>query len=1832
MSIANAHELLRNRFLIMEHIKCPSDYLIMFSYNNDYVLYITNNSEVTKTLSQALQDYDYTFFQKPTRYGAELSFASSKYLLPEHFGEIVDLCKSKNILTITAGPVRSVIESVRGQLSTYSLASFVLLDVLGFTKNSDFVYLLSDLDKVVSDLLKLYEIKEEELYKYFSNDKNKYSIVKTGESYNQIKVVFGEVNEPGAVVVKEFFDSYELMQYLLEHNIPLEEISQIIDKYNLEHEYTVGLITTEDFKNKMFSIEQKRDTLYSIIEEITGIDTNVLYYEPGYYTASVIFKLLYKHRTDSKNLSDIIYLHKHYSEKIADLYFKSLRYKRMPVKVTFDHLLNIIQKLFLGLSNKERWFAAYKEKANQLINQLISIGVENSFYETMKRDLEQFTNIQEAILNKQVDLEAIKSVLNRVLNNILGEEGGIETRESFMKSFELFIPDLENHFERVTGMPVKVESLEDLLLVLLVYEPDLLFALFLWNAFYAISKKNVLRLPQLSVEKRKRGRKPVAKLTVFTRRNYSFYETVAEHLAKKQGYGPILSLFAFYVIYRYVYTEKDLSLLNAQTVKIMKQLRDKLDLNIQARVVENHHQKLIHTHGIYKIVQAYYDYLNDKKTLLFASLYPHQVQASDKIYRAYKDTQKTGIILSHATGAGKTLTIAQGIDNILKDNPDAKVLILSKSEIINKISSELPFVCSNFSYIDVIETEQDLSYCLDNLDKLSQFVGISFSVLTRGLGLENIISTDEEVLEMLERAEEAERENLEQEIGDSIESGSSHRVILRNLVDIGIDLMKLVKFLQHFDIIVIDEAHYIKNLNISRTDGSAAVYGINLSHLGYYFGPAVSKLALSVFLSKLTLGKYVSKVKKAVRNNIVFHVTEYQPSDYRDLRLNNNDIIEDVTFVPPKRLFYILSSGTIMPNWPQDMWILLYLIGAPEEFMLHSPPEFAQHYFGAIVRGATINSRYLVEAISSIFHIMIDQGIAINYQNVLDFIENNEDLIIAAIMQVASRFTRGDVEVSVNIKQFREWMNNLINMEYIDVFSEKDAIKNNIIKPIERKVKTFEMSDRVSKIIKDLKALINDSIVFQSDLSTYIDSIELIFETIQKLRNARNRNRGRGRARKYPIIDTESVKNHGISYKNTLIEFFNKYNYMDVMENFITSVANSSRNKDVEQSKEELWRLLKEVLYGDRAIWEDGNYEIYIRSDLRLHEINPSHEQIMSDTKLIQDLQKHAILTNKFMRHVVKSIRDLIMAINENAMTYNLMKMYNVIKYLLLDNLRIWLDINMGNRTGSGKLFISFHHILVGYVLYFAYLEFAYNIFVLARKSEININKMFEGVLKRSLYSGLGFALAISVSKLGIEINTLLEAITPIVQEVNLVLDEYNRKVIGGLSTVSSLTATHVVETIKMVSSLTMLYRISAVINAFSRTNDLNKRKELTNLVVQYIVNDLYADYGADIFRKGTRFVRTYIGGVDIDEDKLIRLIDGDVQMAIKSGKDLFTFLEEKAVITKDLKNNAIDNFNREFSKLKIKLMSNKNVDKNKNKYYSDGDDGDLEAIINNLKRVISSKLGKASTKKLFISNDFINNPELKIILANTKSVAEGLNFSNASALYMLETTYTPGLLSQIEARINRINTTGDFDIVYINSDLSIEVKMNKFLIAKDFLSNIAIEMGKGLWESLMNIEQVNPESVVAEKMFVETVENYNKANIENRYYSVRYDQDNMFIKLLDEVSDEQINEIDDTIKDIEKLSAPTVDDVEKTSQVTIEEQVTEEQIKISDEEINSLLGEFSDTETDETIFENTEETIEEIKERSRPKDEDEGDEEESDKGDDNDEDDDSLDDLLRSI
>ncbi|MCS7318160.1 MAG: DEAD/DEAH box helicase family protein, partial [Candidatus Dojkabacteria bacterium] len=609
--------------------------------------------------------------------------------------------------------------------------------------------------------------------------------------------------------------------------------------------------------------------------------------------------------------------------------------------------------------------------------------------------------------------------------------------------------------------------------------------LFISKAFYGKSYY------ELSMDYSKKSKK----ITVFVDKNKrSFFEYFYEEFSSKRGNQHILYFgILLYIVYLIKMNENlnyDFAIkvsedfvisLSKESLIALKEVVPRYSFNkIGYEDIIEYHEKSKKHNGFYNITSKFSDFVKDKFTLFNLSTFPHQDRAINKIYDAYV-SGKDGFVLAHATGSGKTVTVSDSLRRIIEYRKnlglDTKVLFVSKGEILDKIADEFVYFVKD-GIIRNVRSGKELEEIV-NQNKYPRYIGISFKLLTDFLSDNPLkVSQEEEQkesdqnvdIEYVGQSEDTEDSYLENDdefasYYPNVPSSSSDVVkVVRNVRKsakvkprISINTDMVIELFENYDVIVVDEAHYIKGGTVINAQANSEVkcktipdYP-DLTQFGYCYTSKPSKLFAI----------------------LLFVYLRY---------LNSNKDLKEIPFY--KKKFFITISGTIIPNMPHDAWLLFFMTGVSRESdsrvtkkdLLLDSYTLAKSAGGTQRGNAIEYELYKNTGYSSIIQTIREYGETGNLDVVLDYLYNFANAKGLSF-------------------DFKDFIKEAYENGYLDIYTERDAIKDGVLVEPKRRNIEIKVFDHTNQYWKESLKYISENIeiVSQDQFFSNIKQYYLIF-------------------------------------------------------------------------------------------------------------------------------------------------------------------------------------------------------------------------------------------------------------------------------------------------------------------------------------------------------------------------------------------------------------------------------------------------------------------------------------------------------------------------------------------------------------------------------------------------------------------------------------------------------------------------------------------------------------------------------------------------------------------
>jgi hypothetical protein len=1104
---------------------------------------------------------------------------------------------------------------------------------------------------------------------------------------------------------------------------------------------------------------------------------------------------------------------------------------------------------------------------------------------------------------------------------------------------------------------------------------------------------------------------------------------------------------------------------------------------IRYESIDKYNSYLASTSSFYSFVQIYYNkYVND---LFYTDikLKEHQAKAVNAIYEGYK-RYNDGFLLAHATGTGKTFTISAAINAIinhrLSEGLSTKVLFISKAEIVNKIAQELPYFCSQYRGMHIVKSADEIYRLLDE-DFYPDFLGLSFRLISTLTEKKTFI--DEETQE---------------------------EITVREF-----QIANLHKLLSAYDIIVIDEAHNIKNLKLMHIDNyyqilgdrpsNMKVFGVDLSPDYVPMPGGLSKIALGLFTF------YISYVKS---------IASLNPNSYK-----------------VARKFFILSSGTVIANWPEDSWIQLYMTGLHKDTLLSDfigkdPYEFALKWFMPNLKGKILQYAKHHELIDYIIQNLIQSGQVIadvGNQTYFRFEKNLLETVDFSQYQNEG-FAKSYIESAQNFNRMIE----LASSKYfLDEYGDLEAYGDGLIPLPQRERIVLRINEEVSKIYRSIKNISEYIDDFQNNVKTFAKSSKHIGQVVYKRLPEGYKSSGRGRK---PLETEIGSIDYSNRYKNVLLNIlFSKDDdgeslYEKIMK-VASKVVSSTKSK---LSAEERMDKIKVALI--RAVYE-LHYEIQITNNKMVFEpVIFSKKMTLSkdvpDTPNygiddLPDLLEHKFALGVTLNKINSIVRRMLDFYYFSMRSIATAKVPFAMNYVIADILRIWLEIDAGKRLGSGKIIIGSYYMPSATLSAAFVFDFVYNVLYKAMKEQDGINLIDEinNIVAKSVERSIIYKYGLDLARLGMPSEDYLSIILPIIRLSNEAINNILQMIEGVKISddVMDYPNFNIYSFMESINTLIICSHLITFIRNLGRANKASARF-VESAMNDFIFREQYINYEAkDPYGGGfLDFLDSTVGEYISRRhsyDKVSHMLTTPSIDDEYIAKGFSDYMKSIGIFTDEYKN-MVD------ALIQRKVAESRTYSQ---KYFSND-------VMQSIKDMIRKSNVGVTIKKNFLSKRFLHSKSLKIIIANMKSIAEGLDFNNASAIYILEILWSVGLMSQLEARVARVGGAKfPFKIVYVTSDMRNDLRMVNSLITKEFVSLTAMQLGKRMWYDLIGSNTLTIRQIRNKHELIKVFDYYKGDLPSIHEYMLWNEEDKYFFKVLDRDMQDKLKLIGESIKDIQQ-------------------------------------------------------------------------------------------------
>ncbi|MEM4483673.1 MAG: DEAD/DEAH box helicase family protein, partial [Candidatus Methanomethylicia archaeon] len=1516
---------------------------------------------------------------------------------------------------VCGGTVKDLIRK-RG-LDFVSLASFVT-SYLFFKDDEEKLFSFASLlDRILDDInqsLNKYDISED--YKFFSDSRK--IVVRRANGDTSVDVgglkidldsdkryvifaTYDEVNVDGDII-GVFEDEREFAKFFVENFGDLEGLSLFMDDKEIRDVYPLLVSKDLDVVKRQIDVYYKSNSEYytKYLQMLfPGFNYSLTVRHADLFFLHFVYDFIfsfakYNQDTDRKDFLGLLSsVYKKYVEKV----FKSgesLRYRKSDILSVVDSLNSVLINDDV-LYNK--FISFFKDKVENVLREIVEPhDMDSKVYRHFVRVVKMFNNFVNDIMTDE-DYDFVISFIKDNLNHAFVYSGDDVRR--VLAANKLLTEEKEGY---LTG--IKVLKLSRLISGYIIY---LLCVSMSASSLY-----------DLSPDRKSKSVKVFVK-------SYSSILAFLSLIDNAKHYGTYLSLSIVLFIVSYYVNNQDIVRngklyipindnkvveLDVSLIEKILSILSKSDVNVKKVDVKNldrYHSSLCNYYPFYGMVSYYYDYLNERATFFKLSLFPHQERAVSKILSGYIDGND-GFLLSHSTGSGKTITIAKNMADLINyrksQGVDTKVLFISKNEIIEKVSREIVYFLPE-GYFYIVDSIKDIDDIYNN-NRYPDILAISFRMLSlylsedienSGVDLFRSGDVNQSLSSKNEQQDNVNEDNQSDgfriseddnsdDMASYIKSKLSKRKKQKSDSSSYLNEEKIIKLFSNYNIIYIDEAHYVKNVYV--VDADVNGYSFMKRNYETYYNryPDISKYNMY----------YVDNVSK-IGAIILYIFLDYVRKKY----------IEGVYIPESERKFFVLSTGTVFSNYPHESWSLFYLTGA---YYREGDNKMIRDYLADVVSFAKL---------------FVDKGDK-RYDDFFNVLRSSGEMLgVDDIIEIMNEYMPGIKDKNVIFKNI---VTLLSNKNYLDIYTEEEAVKDGLLsQPIRKMVKV------------PIKTAVDD--ITRSNLSNLsanydlIENVESLMENIKEVFSIYANNLGMKKNVKYLFEDTGGKflkmmnsmmdnTSHNYSFVSEIIDEFLRSNGLDVT------------------NKKKLLEAYYNTLRGLRTYLklkgENGDIVLDIPYD---------YDIIITDN-VLNKVEKIKFKINKVAENIVKVVNTLLSLFNTVNYNHLMLSSYDFLKFMYYDMIMKWVKCDNGIIPGTGKTFIVVEHVKWARYLFYSIAEFIYNVMTSVKNdTPIDLGE----VIRTSVDNYLDSVLA------NICVSGSINNIEPtyyafFVRNMNDIVNE----LLNIKMTIESIGGNHI-STQDLEKIVTSLYKVilSNRNIAFLASLVNSNISDNSRYVDEYYLSYLYNKYGKDFFTFG-RYFNAYFGGLSIrnenDSMALLKSISGEKLKVYNNHETVFDYLKHLNLISDHVYANMFSIRKSIKSKSEALFSNNK------------GDFHDM-LIRKVFKMRSDSGVGKV---KMALSDNFMSNPEMRVILSNARSVAEGLNFKGGNAMYILDFGHSIGLLSQIEARLNRLGTNVPIEIYYVFSDLRQDYNKIKGLFIKDFSSYYSGFNSKGIYYSLI--------------------------------------------------------------------------------------------------------------------------------------------------------------------
>lgn len=1510
----------------------------------------------------------------------------------------------RNFKVVCGGTVKEVIRS--HNIDFVSLASFSVSYLFFKNDVNKLFSFASLLDRLVNDVSKiLYGYEDGEDYRVFSSSRKIVVSRIDGDvnvSINSLKidledgkryVIFAtyDESEVDGEVLGVFDNPTDFARFFIETFGDLDGLKMFMDDYDIRNVYPLLISKDLSLIKRQMDVYYKEDHYTKYLSILfPGFNYSLTIRHADLFFLHFIYDFIfniakYSDNTDSKDFLGILSsAYKKYIDKIAKGK-TNLRYRK-------SDIMNVIDSLNSVLINDDilykKILSFFRDNIDKVLDDLHDPSeMDSKHYRHFVRVVNMFKNFLDENMS-EADYDFVLSFMKDNIEHVFVYSDNDVRR--ILSENKLLTYDKEGY---LTG--IKVLRLSRLISGYIIY---LLCVSMSADSIYDLSPDRKSKSVKVYV---KEYSSIVAFLSLIDRDrvygNYLYLSVVLFILSHYLSNKSNIKNNVFYV----PVSESKLYEFDVSLIESILSVLSKANVNfkkLDVKSLERYHKSLSNYYPFYGLISSYYDYLNERATFFNLSLFPHQDRAVSKMLEGYI-SGNDGFILSHSTGSGKTITIAKNMADLINHRRSqglsTKILFISKNEIIEKVAKEVIYFIPE-GYFYIVDSIKDIEE-IHNSGKYPDILAISFKMLSLYLS-DEVVSNNIRLFDVSPEPETSNEEQESQEEGgfevtDSITDGSDIHSFIKSKMkkkdNVKSDSMskvneqKILDLFYAYNIIYIDEAHYVKNVYVVDSNVNGHSFMSRRYDSAYRLYPDIRKYDMY----------YIENVSKIAA--IMFYAfMEYVSKKY----------INGVYIPESERKFFVLSTGTVFSNYPHESWVLFYLTGV---------------YFREAQKYSEI--QYLADIIN--FSKLFYKTDYKDYDRFVDAIRSaNKNISIDDILELANDHVPWLKDKNTIFKSIVDIMS---KNNYLDIYTESDALRDGLLTEPVRKVAKISIKSNLSSISKSNLANINSNYFFIENIDEFLDNVKEVFKIyLKKTRNKTSKG--------YEIKDTS---NRFVKMLNSYIDV-NSVNYKNVAN--IIDIFLEDNSLDIFYKKD-LLNVYYNTMRGlpSKLTMKRDNDSI----DLDI----PYDSDILVTDNILSGKSNISFKLGNFLDSTKKSINVLDSLINSFNYNHLMLSSYDFIQFMYYDMIMKWVKSDNGIVPGTGKSFVVVEHVKWGKYLFYSIAEFIHNI-IDSVKNDKAID--LANVIKTCADNYLNAVLA----------NMCLSNLTSInphfysffIRNVSDIINELvNIKAIIESTSIERIGSKDLEEIISSFYKITLYKRniifIAALVN--------NKFEDRSHYIEDYYLSYLYSKYGKEFFNFG-RYFNAYFGGLSIKNEKdsmlLLRNISGDKLKIYNQHSTVFDYLKHLGLIT----DNIYANMFKEIKDIKSKSDT---FFSNRNRYFSD------LLVSKVFKKGSDSGVGKV---KMILSENFMNNKDVRVILSNARSVAEGLNFKGGNVMYILDFGYSIGLLSQIEARINRLGNEVPIEIYYVLSDLNKDYAKMKWLFIKDFLSYFSGFNSKNIYMS----------------------------------------------------------------------------------------------------------------------------------------------------------------------